>query len=818
MKKFTKSVVSLSLAATLALGVMPFQNVVRAEGSLVSDVTKSSVLSKADMIPFAGWTNGSDFTSKFVDGKKNDQKWTDWKRTDRLKENYVGLVFGSPSDVREVKLDELVIDFYRDGGTNMPESFEVQVYLENELKNLPDNYGFTQTTVDGKEIKNDLNNDENWNTIETVKDVKKQSVIKFNGLVSKAIRIKMKAKNGISLAVSEMTVKGTPLKSEKVSYTLSNEDVKSKIENLEYLKKSNSTQDFIRKIGSRTNEQLLKEAENANNVLKRLETEKLPEKPKMPELKSPLYGGWFRTWHDQNSDPDENRPNYFGDMPKEVNLAFVFHDYTKPYSEFWNKLAFEDIPKMNARGQRVLRTISVRNTFLDISSWAGQKFENTEEGNKARAEYLVNEIVEKYGLDGIDIDIEYHDTYSSNYNFTHEKEKQAVDVMNYMAEILHSKGKIFMIDTNMNADRGVLKGIYKNADYVMLQAYGRDRMDSDWNDFKKYISPEKFLMGFSFYEEGDQNKWGDISSVVSGSRAEKFAKWQPDKGENGKKAGIVGYAIDRDGMAMNDDSIKPTTYELSKQLKRIMEFEDVEDEIAEINKLTLLTSQEKDMYQRWLKDGLNSQEELLPSDIVKSAKEAQSKREDAVKRDLIDAQEAEDEVIKDNEENAEKALEEAAKKAEADAKITPKFELGQDSVYLKKSGNTLVFKSDAPLKLLDKVLVDGKELEKTDAKITEGSTIVELSNKYLEALNLGTHKFTLVFNGDDKYNAVKLETSFTVAESGEQEVIDAQRIETKKEDNKDTKNPYTSDAGIISYAVVTVMSLIGLAVVRKKNE
>ncbi len=62
---------------------------------------------------------------------------------------------------------------------------------------------------------------------------------------------------------------------------------------------------------------------------------KIPEKIPMKPLHGPLYGGYFRTWHDKTSDPTEkDKVNSMGELPKEVDLAFIFHDWTKDYSLF----------------------------------------------------------------------------------------------------------------------------------------------------------------------------------------------------------------------------------------------------------------------------------------------------------------------------------------------------------------------------------------------------------------------------------------------------------------------------------------------------
>lgn len=693
MKKITKNLICLSLATILALGINPIQNVVRAEGKETLSV-KKDIIDRKNLIPFARWSSG-DPINKINDGVVSYQnqpanRWTDWKPSDRLKENWVGFVFGSSVDIREADVSGLEIDFYFDNGVRLPKSYKVQ-YFTGELNNtnLPKKYGFAESSI--------LDENNNWKDVEIDKyskpNEKSTTYLKFKPVKTKAIRILMEAYENKSLGLTELKVNGVLTNTKPVKYDLTDEKVRDEINKLDKL--GDSAKDFTDKIGSQTNNSLLEAAKKANEYMKELENLPLPKKPVFSKLKAPIYGGWFRTWHDQNSEPLEDRPNYFGDIPKEVDLAFVFHDWTKPYSEFWKKLALEYVPKMNARGQRVIRTIGIKTIYSDMKDEKGNSFPNTSEGNKAKAKYIVDTIVNRYGLDGIDIDIEYHDS-----RYYSGKENQGIEIMKEISRILKEQGKIFMIDTNMSGEEEILKGTYDFSDYVLLQAYGRysdSRLNRRWEGFKPYIKPEKFILGFSFYEERDRNGWNDISDRVEGSAAERYAKWQPDNGKNGKKAGIIGYAIDRDGVAFRDDNIYTTKYELSKQLKRVMEYSDVEDEIKEIQSLKNLSKEEINKYVDRLNNGLKNGEKLLPYEIVNLAKKAALNKEKNTK------------------------------------KINPKYE-------------------------------------------------VEVSNK----------------KKNDK--------------------LDKKVIKLENNINKNGGNPKTSDSGILLYVAVTAISIIGLSVVRKKND
>lgn len=368
---------------------------------------------------------------------------------------------------------------------------------------------------------------------------------------------------------------------------------------------------------------ILSKAQQADKQAKVLAEMKVPEKIAMKPLKGPLYGGYFRTWHDKTSDPAEkDKVNSMGELPKEVDLAFVFHDWTKDYSLFWQELATKHVPTLNKQGTRVIRTIPWR--FLAGGDHSGiaedtQKYPNTPEGNKALAKAIVDEYVYKYNLDGLDVDIERDSIPKVNGKESNENIQRSIAVFEEIGKLIGPKGadksRLFIMDSTYMADKNPL--IERGAQYIdllLVQVYGTQgekgdwdpvarkpekTMEERWESYSKYIRPEQYMVGFSFYEEnaGSGNLWYDINerkddhnslnSEIAGTRAERYAKWQPKTG--GVKGGIFSYAIDRDGVAhqpkkVSDDekrtnkAIKDITdgivksdYKVSKALKKVME-------------------------------------------------------------------------------------------------------------------------------------------------------------------------------------------------------------------------------------------------------
>ncbi|MFW6928622.1 endo-beta-N-acetylglucosaminidase family protein [Streptococcus pyogenes] len=401
----------------------------------------------------------------------------------------------------------------------------------------------------------------------------------------------------------------------------------SSIDSLHYLSE-NSKKEFKEELSKEKVPEKVKEilakAQQADKQAQELAKMKIPEKIPMKPLHGPLYGGYFRTWHDKTSDPTEkDKVNSMGELPKEVDLAFIFHDWTKDYSLFWKELATKHVPKLNKQGTRVIRTIPWR--FLAGGDNSGiaedtSKYPNTPEGNKALAKAIVDEYVYKYNLDGLDVDVEHDSIPKVDKKEDTAGVERSIQVFEEIGKLIGPKGadksRLFIMDSTYMADKNPL--IERGAPYIdllLVQVYGArgekgvfqndtklvtDTPEERWQGYSKYICPEQYMIGFSFYEEraGSGNLWYDINSRkdddkangintdITGTRAERYARWQPKTG--GVKGGIFSYAIDRDGVAHQPekvaqqdkrsqtqvdeitDNIFHSDYSVSKALKTVM--------------------------------------------------------------------------------------------------------------------------------------------------------------------------------------------------------------------------------------------------------
>ena len=110
------------------------------------------------------------------------------------------------------------------------------------------------------------------------------------------------------------------------------------------------------------------------------------------------------------------------------------------------------------------------------------------------------------------------------------------------------------------------------------------------------------------------------------------------------------------------------------------------------------------------------------------------------------------------------------------------------------TGEDLVFKIDAPFSLFDKVYINNEELDTSNYKALEGSTVITLFKEYLNTLNNGTYNIKVTYK-----NNTSLESSF---------IID-------KQDKQEVENPSTGD-NIILYITLSFISIFGLITLKKQ--
>jgi hypothetical protein len=218
------------------------------------------------------------------------------------------------------------------------------------------------------------------------------------------------------------------------------------------------------------------------------------------------------------------------------------------------------VNQLHAKGTKVIMTGN-----LNLISGAGH---NTA-GYQATAKYIMDSLVNKYNLDGYDIDVESN---PSGQTLT-----DMVGVYTALSAYLGPKsgtGKLLTFDTNQSGSNSMFTQVYSMVSYVWYQAYGQGTtyLQTTLNTFTRYIASTQFVPGFSFYEENGypSNVWYDITYPVNGTgNAFNMAKWEPKRS---KKGGVFGYAIDRDAplKSSTDNTLYVPDYIVTNKLIKIM--------------------------------------------------------------------------------------------------------------------------------------------------------------------------------------------------------------------------------------------------------
>lgn len=98
-------------------------------------------------------------------------------------------------------------------------------------------------------------------------------------------------------------------------------------------------------------------------------------------------------------------------------------------------------------------------------------------------------------------------------------------------------------------------------------------------------------------------------------------------------------------------------------------------------------------------------------------------------------------------------------KSEEIAILAPEIIDGKGQTMVVDAAKDLSFRSNAPIRYFQKVLVDDKEVASENYVLTEGSTIVTLKTSFLKTLGVGEHKLSVVSTTGTA------QTTFTVAEA-----------------------------------------------------
>lgn len=153
-------------------------------------------------------------------------------------------------------------------------------------------------------------------------------------------------------------------------------------------------------------------------------------------------------------------------------------------------------------------------------------------------------------------------------------------------------------------------------------------------------------------------------------------------------------------------------------------------------------------------------------------------------------------------------------KTEEIAILAPEIIDGKGQTMVVDAAKDLSFRSSAPLRFFQKVLVDDKEVAAENYVLTEGSTIVTLKAGFLKTLGVGEHKLSVVSATGTA------ETTFTVAEAanptptpGSSQATTTTTTTTtskpKKKDGKETL-PESGDSAYVMAGAVLAAGMAAL--------
>lgn len=141
--------------------------------------------------------------------------------------------------------------------------------------------------------------------------------------------------------------------------------------------------------------------------------------------------------------------------------------------------------------------------------------------------------------------------------------------------------------------------------------------------------------------------------------------------------------------------------------------------------------------------------------------------------------------------------------------LAPTIIEGAGQAITVDTAKDLSFRSNAPIKYFQKVLVDDKEVDAENYVLTEGSTIVTLKTSFVKTLGVGEHKLSVVSTTGTA------ETTFTIAEAAKPTPDSSQTTTTTTTTSSKSKKKTGKDAlpsvGDGTYAMAGGVLAAGMA-------
>lgn len=141
--------------------------------------------------------------------------------------------------------------------------------------------------------------------------------------------------------------------------------------------------------------------------------------------------------------------------------------------------------------------------------------------------------------------------------------------------------------------------------------------------------------------------------------------------------------------------------------------------------------------------------------------------------------------------------------------LAPTIIEGAGQAITVDTAKDLSFRSNAPIKYFQKVLVDDKEVDAENYVLTEGSTIVTLKTSFVKTLGVGEHKLSVVSTTGTA------ETTFTIAEAAKpapgQTTTTTTTTTTTSKPKKKAGKETLPESGDSAYAMAGAVFAAGMA-------
>lgn len=149
-------------------------------------------------------------------------------------------------------------------------------------------------------------------------------------------------------------------------------------------------------------------------------------------------------------------------------------------------------------------------------------------------------------------------------------------------------------------------------------------------------------------------------------------------------------------------------------------------------------------------------------------------------------------------------------KGKTEAILVPEIIDGKGQTMVADAAKDLSFRSSAPLRYFQKVLVDDKEVAAENYVLTEGSTIVTLKASFLNTLGVGEHTLSVVSTTGTA------ETTFTVAKAAKpapgQTTTTTTTTTTTSKPKKRASKEALPESGDSTYVIAAAVLAAGVAV------